>query len=98
VPVHFMRKPGTGSNPIPLILTHGWPWTFWHWSKVIDPPPTRRVRQRPGRSVRRDHPSLPGFGFSTPLASNPDMNGCDHGVSLPVVVDLRLARSERGVD
>ena len=18
-------------------LTHGWPWTFWHWSKVIDP-------------------------------------------------------------
>jgi hypothetical protein len=21
-----------------LILTHGWPWTFWHWSKVIDPP------------------------------------------------------------
>jgi pimeloyl-ACP methyl ester carboxylesterase len=33
-----MRKPGTGSNPIPLILTHGWPWTFWHWSKVIDPP------------------------------------------------------------
>jgi hypothetical protein len=37
VPVHFMRKPGVGPNPIPLILTHGWPWTFWHWSKVIDP-------------------------------------------------------------
>src|SRR2546427_12580684 len=25
-------------------------------------------------------------------------NGCGHGVSLPVVVDLRLAWSERGVD
>ena len=37
VPVHFMRKPGVGPNPVPLILTHGWPWTFWHWSKVIDP-------------------------------------------------------------
>jgi hypothetical protein len=37
VPVHFMRKPGRGPGPIPLILTHGWPWTFWHWSKVIDP-------------------------------------------------------------
>jgi hypothetical protein len=37
VPVHFMRKPGRGPRPIPLILTHGWPWTFWHWSKVIDP-------------------------------------------------------------
>jgi hypothetical protein len=20
-----------------LILTHGWRWTFWHWSMVIDP-------------------------------------------------------------
>jgi hypothetical protein len=37
VPVHFMRKPGVGPNPVPLILSHGWPWTFWHWSKVIDP-------------------------------------------------------------
>jgi hypothetical protein len=34
--VHFMRKPGAGPNPVPLILSHGWPWTFWHWSKVID--------------------------------------------------------------
>jgi hypothetical protein len=41
VPVHFMRRPGVGPNPTPLILTHGWPWTFWHWSKVIDPSPTR---------------------------------------------------------
>src|SRR5690349_1715899 len=32
VPVHFMRRPGVGPRPIPLILTHGWPWTFWHWS------------------------------------------------------------------
>lgn len=37
VPVHFMRKSGVGPDPVPLILTHGWPWTFWHWSKVIDP-------------------------------------------------------------
>ena len=37
VPVHFMRRPGAGPRPTPLILTHGWPWTFWHWSKVIDP-------------------------------------------------------------
>ena len=36
VPIHFLRKPGVGPNPTPLILTHGWPWTFWHWSKVID--------------------------------------------------------------
>ncbi|GAT67269.1 epoxide hydrolase [Planomonospora sphaerica] len=33
VPVHFMRRPGVGPEggpaPTPLILTHGWPWTFW---------------------------------------------------------------------
>ncbi|WP_280423600.1 epoxide hydrolase N-terminal domain-containing protein [Nocardia carnea] len=28
VPVHFMRSPGVGPNPTPLIPTHGWPWTF----------------------------------------------------------------------
>ena len=37
VPVHFIRKPGVGPDPTPLILSHGWPWTVWHWSKVIDP-------------------------------------------------------------
>jgi hypothetical protein len=37
VPVHFMRKPGVGPDPMPLILTHGWSWTFWHWSKVTGP-------------------------------------------------------------
>jgi epoxide hydrolase-like protein len=36
VPVHFLRNPGTGPRPVPLILTHEWPWTFWHWSEVID--------------------------------------------------------------
>ena len=25
------------SYPSLLILTHGWRWTFWHWSMVIDP-------------------------------------------------------------
>jgi hypothetical protein len=34
--VHFMRRPGAGPDPVPLILSHGWPWTFWHWSKVVD--------------------------------------------------------------
>ncbi|GAA5003788.1 epoxide hydrolase N-terminal domain-containing protein [Actinopolymorpha pittospori] len=46
VPVHFMRRAGVGPNPTPLILTHGWPWTFWHWAKVVDP------LRRPGRLRR----------------------------------------------
>ncbi|WP_348273590.1 hypothetical protein [Rhodococcus sp. ZPP] len=25
--MHFMRKPGLGRYPSPLILTHGWRWS-----------------------------------------------------------------------
>ncbi len=28
-PIHFIHEPGRGPRPIPLMLTHGWPWTFW---------------------------------------------------------------------
>ncbi|WP_224752786.1 epoxide hydrolase family protein [Metabacillus arenae] len=75
VPVHFMRKAGMGPNPIPLILSHGWPWTFWHWSKVIDPlADPSAYGGDPAEAFDVIVPSLPGFGFSTPLPNNPDMN------------------------
>ncbi|MBB6729435.1 epoxide hydrolase family protein [Cohnella zeiphila] len=75
VPVHFMRKPGKGPNPIPLILSHGWPWTFWHWSKVIDPlADPGAYGGDPAEAFDVIVPSLPGFGFSTPLPNHPDMN------------------------
>jgi hypothetical protein len=34
VPVHFLYKQGKDSAPIQLILSHGWAWTFWDWSKA----------------------------------------------------------------
>src|SRR5713226_10384540 len=37
IPIHFIHEPGKGPNPMPLILTHGWPWTFWDLQKVIRP-------------------------------------------------------------
>src|SRR6266542_2634168 len=37
VPVHFIRVRGRGPAPLPLILTHGWPWTFWDFRDVILP-------------------------------------------------------------
>jgi len=75
VPVHFMRKPGVGPNPVPLILSHGWPWTFWHWSKVIDPlADPGAFGGDPAEAFDVIVPSLPGFGFSAPLPNNPDMN------------------------
>ena len=75
VPVHFMRRPGVGPNPTPLILTHGWPWTFWHWSKVVDPLADPAAHGGdPAEAFEVIVPSFPGFGFSTPLPDNPDMN------------------------
>ncbi|TCO26497.1 microsomal epoxide hydrolase [Kribbella steppae] len=75
VPVHFMRKAGVGPDPIPLILSHGWPWTFWHWSKVIDPlADPASYGGDPADAFDVIVPSLPGFGFSTPLTNQPDMN------------------------
>ena len=37
IPIHFIHEPGKGTKPIPLILSHGWPWTFWDLHKVIRP-------------------------------------------------------------
>ena len=75
MPVHFMRKPGGGPDPVPLILSQGWPWTFWHWSKVIDPlADPAAYGDDPADAFDVIVPSLPGFGFSTPLTHQPDMN------------------------
>ncbi|TYB56537.1 epoxide hydrolase 1 [Nonomuraea sp. PA05] len=75
VPLHFMRRPGAGPDPVPLILSHGWPWTFWHWSKVVDPLADPAAHGGdPAESFDVIVPSLPGFGFSTPLTQRPDMN------------------------
>jgi pimeloyl-ACP methyl ester carboxylesterase len=74
VPVHFIHQRGTGPAPIPLVLTHGWPWTFWFWSKVIRPladPAAFGADPRDAFDVIV--PSVPGFGFSTPLTRG-DLN------------------------
>ena len=67
-PIHFIREPGQGPKPIPLILTHGWPWTFWDLNKIIRPladPASFGADREDAFEVIV--PSLPGFGFSTPL-------------------------------
>ena len=51
-----------------IILSHGWPWTFWDFRDVIGP------LSRPDdfgfngqQAFNVVVPSLPGFGFSAPL-------------------------------
>lgn len=70
VPIHFVHVKASKQPAKALILTHGWPWTFWDWKDVIGP------LTDPG-SYGDDSadafdvvvPSLPGAGFSTPLTT-----------------------------
>lgn len=68
LPIHFVHERGRGPDPIPIILSHGWPWTFWDLHEVIpalvDP---AAHGGDPSDSFDVVVPSLPGFIFSTPL-------------------------------
>jgi microsomal epoxide hydrolase len=68
VPVHFVRAPGRGPNPLPLVLSHGWPWTFWDLHRVIGPLSDPAAHGGdPADAFEVIVPSMPGFGFSTPV-------------------------------
>jgi pimeloyl-ACP methyl ester carboxylesterase len=68
IPVHFMRVPGRGPDPMPLVLTHGWPWTFWDLHEVVGPlSDPAAYGGDPADSFDVIVPSLPGYGFSVPL-------------------------------
>lgn len=68
MPIHFIHERGKGPNPKPLIMSHGWPWTFWDLKKVIRPlTDPAAFGGDPKDSFDVIVPSLPGFGFSTPL-------------------------------
>ncbi|RJG03487.1 epoxide hydrolase family protein [Noviherbaspirillum sedimenti] len=69
-PLHFIHERGKGPNPTPIILNHGWPWTFWDMRKLIKPlTDPVAFGGKPEDSFDVIVPSLPGFGFSTPLAN-----------------------------
>ncbi len=65
VDIHFIREPGKGVNPMPLILTHGWPDSFIRYQKVIsmlaDP---GSHGGDPNDAFEVIVPSVPGFGLS----------------------------------
>ncbi|KAJ1302233.1 hypothetical protein OPQ81_001054 [Rhizoctonia solani] len=62
--VHFIHQRSPNPNAIPLILSHGWPGSFYEFHEVISP-----LSNPEGKSNTSFHvivPSLPGFGFTTP--------------------------------
>lgn len=68
VPVHFIHEQGKGPKPMPLVLNHGWPWTFWDLRKVIRPlADPASFGGDPADAFDVVVPSLPGYGFSSPL-------------------------------
>ena len=63
--IHFIHEKGKGPNPMPLIMTHGWPGTFFEMYKVIpmlsDP---ASHGGDPADAFDVVVPSMPGYGFS----------------------------------
>jgi pimeloyl-ACP methyl ester carboxylesterase len=63
--VHFLHVEGNGPAPLPLLLCHGWPGSFWEFHRLIprltDP---ARFGGDPADAFTVVAPSLPGYGFS----------------------------------
>lgn len=93
LPIHYLHAPGRGPAPLPLVLTHGWPWTFWDFGKVIGPLADPAVHGGdPADAFDVVVPSLPGFAFSSPLRTT--------RVTPPVIAGLwvQLMRDVLGYD
>ncbi len=68
LPIHFIHVRSQSPHAIPLILNHGWPGSFAELTEVIGP--LTDPAAHGGDAADAFHvvvPSLPGFGFSTPI-------------------------------
>jgi pimeloyl-ACP methyl ester carboxylesterase len=65
--LHVVIAEGRGPNPLPLLLTHGWPGSFLEYLGLLellcDP---ERSRRRPGGRVHGDRPVAARLRFSGP--------------------------------
>ena len=65
VDLHFIHEKGSGNNPTPLLLSHGWPGSIFEFLHIIDQlahPEKYGGKEEDAFDVIV--PSLPGFGFS----------------------------------
>jgi microsomal epoxide hydrolase len=68
--IHFVYEAGSGSNPQPVLLLHGWPYSFHSLLHLVKP--LARPEQFGGNAedgLDVIVPSLPGFAFSDPPAN-----------------------------
>jgi microsomal epoxide hydrolase len=65
IELHFIHQPGVGPNPLPLLISHGWPGSIVEFERLIpmltDP---ARFGGDPADAFTVVAPSLPGYTFS----------------------------------
>jgi microsomal epoxide hydrolase len=65
IDLHFIHEPGVGPNPMPLVLSHGWPGSVVEFEQLLpmltDP---ARFGGDPADAFTVVAPSLPGYAFS----------------------------------
>lgn len=86
--IHFLYQQGVGPNPMPLVLTHGWPGSFIEMVRILPlltDPAAYGGREEDAFTVVV--PSIPGYGFS----SRPKTSGMNYAV----VADMWATLMER---
>ena len=86
--IHFIYQEGVGPDPMPLVLTHGWPGSFIEMVRILPlltDPAAHGGRAEDAFTVVV--PSIPGYGFS----SRPTKPGMNYAV----VADLWAKLMER---
>ena len=70
--IHFIHVRSPEADATPLLLLHGWPGSVTEFLDVIGPLSDPRAHGGdPADAFDLVIPSLPGFGFSTPLSGAP---------------------------
>lgn len=65
--IHFIHERGKGPKPFPLIVSHGWPGSFYEFMELIGPlTDPAAYGGDPADAFDVIVPSLPGYGFSEP--------------------------------
>lgn len=65
IDMHFIHEQGSGTNPMPLMISHGWPGSVAEFYDLIEPlAHPERFGGDSEDAFTVIAPSLPGFGFS----------------------------------
>jgi pimeloyl-ACP methyl ester carboxylesterase len=94
--IHYLHVQSSESNATPLMLIHGWPGSFVEFIELIGPLTDPAAHgSDPANAFHVVIPSIPGFGFSTPLSEA----GWTHGRIAKAFTELmaRLGYDRYGV-